>query len=531
MPEQPTTDALSAPATHRIQGGDYQQAGLASRSLKDQLKKIGAAPEDVRRVMIAAYEAEMNVVIHARQGQMRSQLSEGKVEVEVADEGPGIADIELAMKEGYSTAPASAREMGFGAGMGLPNIKKNSDRFEIVSTVGKGTTVRFTVLLRAGAAQGPPRHSVRIAAAHCRACFRCLHVCPTRALRIRGRTPEILDHLCVDCTACIAECPYDALDVAPPPPPLAAPAPGTTLLAGAELLAQFGAAYGPAVVREALLRRGYAAVVTTAAAETALREAVVKHVPQAPRRPVLSPACPAVVNLIETRFPSLLPNLAAFVSPMEAAMRGITGPVDVVVPCPAVKSLIQTILAPRMPGFPQPQVRLIRPADLRDPVMMLLHGLGDLEPPAPAIPPPPAPDGSVLRATGIEQVTAVLEEIENGLLADVQAIELHACTEGCFGSPLYREPPHVARHRWNAQSLPSGEAQALPRRRPFTPRAGVRLDKDMVKAIEKLARIDTLIWSLPGNDCGLCGCPSCAALAEDVVLGRLAAVICPRKTE
>ena len=131
----------------QICGGDFERAGAASRLLKEQLKKIGVAPDILRRAMIATHEAEMNVVIHARRGTMKAVLDDQQARVEVIDEGPGIADTGLAMTEGYSTAGSQARRLGFGAGMGLPNIRKSVDRFTLESTVGKGTRLCFTIYL------------------------------------------------------------------------------------------------------------------------------------------------------------------------------------------------------------------------------------------------------------------------------------------------------------------------------------------------------------------------------------------------
>lgn len=129
-----------------VEGGDFSNAGNASTQIKTILKQIGIPGEVIRRVAIAAYEAEMNMVMYAKRGVMTLRIEPMKVEISVEDEGPGIEDIELAMQEGYSTASPEIREMGFGAGMGLPNIKKNSDEFSIASTVGKGT--QLSILIR-----------------------------------------------------------------------------------------------------------------------------------------------------------------------------------------------------------------------------------------------------------------------------------------------------------------------------------------------------------------------------------------------
>jgi anti-sigma regulatory factor (Ser/Thr protein kinase) len=128
-----------------IGGKDFLNAGKASTTVKAILKEIGIHPAAIRRVAIAAYEAEMNVVLYARKGTMELRVTPKDVRIKVEDEGDGIPNVELAMQEGYSTAPDEIREMGFGAGMGLPNIKKNADCFAIDSVVGKGTTVEILV--------------------------------------------------------------------------------------------------------------------------------------------------------------------------------------------------------------------------------------------------------------------------------------------------------------------------------------------------------------------------------------------------
>ncbi|MCD7877842.1 MAG: ATP-binding protein [Cloacibacillus porcorum] len=130
---------------YRIEGNDFMVAGAASNNIKNTLKMLGIASDVCRRVSIIIYEAEINLVIHAGGGTLQAMISEDHVDLVVKDEGPGIADISKAMTAGYSTATEQAREMGFGAGMGLPNIKRNSDTFEIESEVGKGTTLRSTV--------------------------------------------------------------------------------------------------------------------------------------------------------------------------------------------------------------------------------------------------------------------------------------------------------------------------------------------------------------------------------------------------
>ncbi len=130
---------------YHVTGRDYTNAGRASTSIKEILKHLGIDPALVRRVAIASYEAEMNVVMYATRGRMRLVVSPAAMTLCVEDEGPGIENIGLAMQEGYSTATPEMREMGFGAGMGLPNIKRNADDFEITSVVGRGTRLFIRV--------------------------------------------------------------------------------------------------------------------------------------------------------------------------------------------------------------------------------------------------------------------------------------------------------------------------------------------------------------------------------------------------
>lgn len=131
--------------SYNIKGGDFANAGTVSVKIKKVLKEIGVKPEIVYRVSICCYEAEMNIVMYADEAKLDFTITPEQIIVEINDKGPGIENIEKAMQEGYSTATREMREMGFGAGMGLPNIKKNSDEFIIESEVSKGTKTLFKV--------------------------------------------------------------------------------------------------------------------------------------------------------------------------------------------------------------------------------------------------------------------------------------------------------------------------------------------------------------------------------------------------
>lgn len=130
-----------------VDGDDFTSAGQASVQIKKNLRQLGIAPETIRRVSIAMYEGEINMVIHAGGGEADVSVSEDEVIIVLTDHGPGIPNIEQAMQEGFSTAPDAIRSLGFGAGMGLPNMKRYTDFMNIESEVGKGTTVTMKVTI------------------------------------------------------------------------------------------------------------------------------------------------------------------------------------------------------------------------------------------------------------------------------------------------------------------------------------------------------------------------------------------------
>ncbi|NMA84786.1 MAG: anti-sigma regulatory factor [Epulopiscium sp.] len=131
-----------------VDGDAFISAGEASSEVKNVLKQLGIDPAIIRKIAISMYEAEMNMVLHANGGEIDVKVTPEKINIILKDQGPGIPDIELAMQEGFSTADQKIRDLGFGAGMGLPNIKKYSDELQIQSEVGKGTEVKITVWLK-----------------------------------------------------------------------------------------------------------------------------------------------------------------------------------------------------------------------------------------------------------------------------------------------------------------------------------------------------------------------------------------------
>ncbi|MDR2888127.1 MAG: ATP-binding protein [Bacteroidales bacterium] len=128
---------------YEVEGGNFSKAGFASGEIKKILKQINIDAKIIRRVVVALYEGEVNVVAHAVRGTVVADIDDKQIYIRIEDEGPGIKDIALAMKEGYSTASEKVREMGFGAGMGLANIKKNADWLNLSSKVGEGTVLEM----------------------------------------------------------------------------------------------------------------------------------------------------------------------------------------------------------------------------------------------------------------------------------------------------------------------------------------------------------------------------------------------------
>jgi len=133
---------------YKVEGGNFTNAGYASSSIKKVLKQLNVDFSILKKIVIAMYEAEVNIVAHAYRGVVKVDIDPYNIKVRLEDEGPGIPDVKQAMQEGYSTASNEVRQMGFGAGMGLSNINKNTDSLHITSEVGKGTVVEFICRLR-----------------------------------------------------------------------------------------------------------------------------------------------------------------------------------------------------------------------------------------------------------------------------------------------------------------------------------------------------------------------------------------------
>lgn len=497
-----------------IVGGDYIKTGVGSKTIKEILRTMGVDPTIIRKAVVAAYEAEMNVAIHAYRGELRATIAPDILEVIIADEGPGIPDIEQAMREGFSTAPPEARELGFGAGMGLPNIRRNTDKLTLDSVPGKGTTLRFSLFLQPDAAELFEARGITIAKGNCIRCLRCVQACPTQAIRIRPGGPEILKHLCIECTECMAACPAHVFDI--DCSDTSSTLEGYTAVFPTSLWGQFGTSLSQDHVATACSSLGCADVAVSSWAEATLLEAIgTRRSDSSPSSPLFAPVCPAVLHLIQLRYPSLLQYVAPFLGPMELFLETLVDTPTAYVPvCPAQAALIYR------PGTTRKVIK-VHPRIIVKMLFPLLHKKAESAPHITAGSPEPS---QPLTITGMKQVCQFLDASERGQINEYGIIALYACEEMCHGSPVWDTPPVISKLRtehWIPSSPVGGKPlRPLYRLKPLRPRAGMRLAEDMPTALKKLSEINKTKKALPGRDCAVCGAPSCLAFAEDVVMGR-----------
>jgi iron only hydrogenase large subunit-like protein/anti-sigma regulatory factor (Ser/Thr protein kinase) len=545
--------------------GDFRRIGDEFFRLKRALLGIGFPSDASRRALIAAYELSMNIIIHAHKGCLAVSWSRGALSIEARDEGPGIPDIDLAMKDGYSTAPDYVREMGYGAGMGLPNAKQSSDNFSIQSQVGLGTTVSCVV------SPGPQDagsvsffHSVRLETARCKGCTNCIKGCPTEAIRVRRGKAFILEDRCIDCGECVRRCPNQAKYVVHGSWDDLSQYDYKIGLVPPSFCGQFGDMTQDEVRAALTVPGGFDEVFDVAIAadlvSSVMKEYISEHQGGGP---FISAACPAVVRLIQVKYPSLLKKLIPCEAPMEVAAwlvkespRNSKRPAKVtavfISPCPA------KITASRQPvgrGFSLVDTQVSVMDAYRWVQQHREDALGALASPGTSTGlgmgwgrsggEMSSLGHSVkgLAVDGVDQVASVLDEVEKGkLTGQVDFIEAQACVGGCVGGCLNIENPFIARVRIRELAVKHKDSPANPIIRGISgaepevwfslglnPRAIFTLDADPKKAGQKLLDLEKVESELPGLDCGACGAPTCRALAEDVVLGRGSVMNCTFK--
>ena len=398
------------------------------------------------------------------------------------------------------------------------------------------------------------KHSVSLDTAKCTGCTTCLKHCPTEAIRIRDGHAVIDSDRCIDCGECIRVCPHKAkravldsiADIQKFKYKVALPAPS--------LYAQFDNLEEIDYVLQGLLDIGFDKVYEVAQAAELVSAYTRNYLKtEGIQKPAISSACPAVVRLIELRFPSLKDNVVQMLPPMEIAAYLAREQVakehpelskeDVGVcfisPCPAKMSYVKN-------GLSNYQSKVDVVVSISDIYFLLINAMNRGKTPtvnantgrigigwatsggeATAI----FNDG-FLAADGIEDVNRVLDEIENGNIPHVEFVELNACTGGCVGGVLTMQNPYIAKAKLRGlrrylpiseNHLTESEAKYIPEHYFFegfsTYRPISRLSDNMAKSMRMMADIQKLRATLPGYDCGACGAPTCRAFAEDVVKG------------
>jgi Na+-translocating ferredoxin:NAD+ oxidoreductase RNF subunit RnfB len=387
-------------------------------------------------------------------------------------------------------------------------------------------------------------------AERCAGCTHCLRVCPTEAIRIRGGKAEIMARRCILCGECLRACPREAWAVPSEPlEQILAQGPALSVLDPA-VFGQFGDRASPGNILGACVEIGFSAGRDMGEGIALYREAVAHS--RALKKvvaPAVSSDCPAVVQLVQVKFPSLLENLVPVAPPFEIMAQRLKRERDgdsprnlcYVVPCPAKAWAAIHPLTPEGAYH-----RAIPLADLYNPLQACLHGMPGVGEAGETVSGMamewafPGGEGKALgtevalTVDGIHRVAEVLELAENGLLDEVPFIEAWSCPGGCLGGCLNVRNPFWARFQLSSairrNSPPAGEsresgakkgeAERYVLHQPFLARAGIRLDEDLQTAMEKLRRIDETVKRFPGIDCGSCGSPHCLALAEDVVQGN-----------
>lgn len=394
-------------------------------------------------------------------------------------------------------------------------------------------------------------HSVTLEQDKCIGCTDCIKRCPTEAIRVRGSKAKIIEERCIDCGNCIRICRNGAKKAITDEIDLINNFKYKIALPAPAFYAQFPKAEGIEWILEALLQMGFTDYFEVAVAAEVITEATYEYLKDAKILPVISSSCPAIVRLIQRRFPSLLPNVLPIISPMELtaryvkqhyAKKGIdTSQVGVffISPCPAKateihrpkgvnESMVDGVLS--MQNLYKAMHHLVRRVTPKRKKQSTYKGIswatrnGGLE------------ENKVcghIAADGIENVIRILEKVEDDTLNDVTFIEALACTGGCLGGALTKENAFVSRNtlkKWIHEDKKKHEDSSLNPiqekikkeasylfETPITPRPVFSLDHDRQKALEKMEDIESLYKKLPQIDCGSCGAPTCRCFAEDVV--------------
>lgn len=396
-------------------------------------------------------------------------------------------------------------------------------------------------------------HSVTLEKDYCNGCTNCLDRCPTQAIRIRAGKAEIITERCIDCGACIKACPYHAKGALSDSLDMLSQFKFNVALPAISLYGQFGLEVDMNRVLNGFYQLGFDYVFDVGIAAELLSDYQLDRL-KSPEtvKPMISTYCPAVIRLIQIRYPSLIENIINLESPLEVAGRiarqkiiEMTGLKDeeigvfYITQCPATITSIRKPIgieescingAISIEGIYTKILRMYDDIPIKSNIQKCSgKGIGWAmvggQSYAMGI-------DNYLAVDGIEEVVRVLDQFELGKLNDIDFFEGYACVTGCVGGPLNAENPFIAKTRVRKRSTKTDqdfnleEYKQLPDEMlewhvDIEPFPVMKLDKDFKKALNKMAKIEELLQILPGIDCGACGSPTCRALAEDIVMGRM----------
>ena len=406
-------------------------------------------------------------------------------------------------------------------------------------------------------------HSVRLEKEKCRACTNCLKRCPTEAIRVRGGRAHIIDERCIDCGECIRVCEYHAKIAVTDPLSSISRFRYKIALPAPSLYGQFKSLKSIAQVLTGLKHMGFDEVFEVARGADVVTRAIREKLrqPDLPR-PLISAACPAIVRLIQVRFPDLIDHIvdvrqpmevAALIAKREFARKHGVDESEVgcffITPCPAKVTAIRNpigheksavdgaISVLEIYGLLSSHTRSHEVDDSLVQATAWGVGWATTGGEASAV----CPENS-MAVDGIENVIRVLEEIENNKLGDLTFFEGSACTGGCVGGPLNFENNYVARniirrlvdttsglHPDQKVDVSLLTKYPLYNQKDILPNSVMRLDEDIVEAMRKMERMEEIYKKLPGYDCGSCGSPTCRTFAEDIVRGFAREMDCIHK--